>query len=266
MSDSDPAGGLSPPFDGDALMKSTAAAHPADNHANDAQFADHAGTCIHAVNGVELVTDSEGVAYWPAEQALLVADLHFEKGSSFARRGMMLPPYDTTITLSRLAATIVRWQPKRVMALGDSFHDRQAALRLSPDAREKLLGLMHGRDWVWITGNHDPAPPVGFGGTVADVLECGGLTLRHEPVVGAAPGEIAGHLHPKARIVRKGRAVSRSCFAASRTRMILPSFGAYTGGLDVFHKAFDGLFEDRSFHALMRGDGQVYRIAGKDLG
>ena len=225
-----------------------------------------AGTCIHAVNGVELVADPAGVAYWPAEQALLVADLHFEKGSSFAARGMLLPPHDTMITMGRLEEALVRWQPKRVFALGDSFHDPQAAMRMSTRARETLLGLMLKRDWTWITGNHDPGPPVGLGGTVADEVATGGLLLRHEPQPDAEPGEIAGHLHPSATLVRKGRAVRRSCFAASRSRMILPSFGTYTGGLDVFHRAFAGLFHDREFHALMRGDGQVYRIAAANLG
>ncbi|MEL6751602.1 MAG: phosphoesterase, partial [Pseudomonadota bacterium] len=132
--------------------------------------------------------------------------------------------------------------------------------------RETLLSLMHGRDWVWITGNHDPGPPAGLGGDVTEELVEGGLVLRHEPLVEYKPGEISGHLHPQATLVRQGRAVRRSCFAASRDRMIMPSFGAYTGGLDVFHPAFDGLFDGRAFHALMRGKGQVYRIAGKDLG
>lgn len=223
------------------------------------------GTCIHAVNGVELVTDCRGVAYWPAEDTLLVADLHLEKGSSFARRGQMLPPYDTMATLKRLLACIESWQPRRVIALGDSFHDRKAAGRLSAEAHDALAAAMRGRDWIWITGNHDPEPPQGLGGKVMDELSSGGLTLRHEPQADAAAGEIAGHLHPKACLVRRGRWVRRSCFAASRSRMIMPSFGAYTGGMNVFDPAFDGLFEDRNFHALMRGDGQVYRIAARDL-
>jgi DNA ligase-associated metallophosphoesterase len=232
---------------------------------NIAQFGDFAGTCIHAVNGVELVADADGIAYWPATETLLVADLHFEKGSSFARRGQLLPPYDTGITLQRLAAVLARWQPRRVVALGDSFHDSQAAMRLSTEDRETLLSLMHGRDWVWITGNHDPAPPAGLGGEGLSEMREGGLILRHEPQVDPEAGEIAGHLHPCATVVRRGKAVRRSCFAVSRHRMILPSFGAYTGGLDVFHPAFDGLFDGRTFHALMRGEGQVYRISGKDL-
>ena len=223
------------------------------------------GTCIHAVNGVELVTDAEGVAYWPAEQALLVADLHLEKGSSFARRGQLLPPYDTMTTLKRFGGCLDKWQPKKVIALGDSFHDAQGAERLSAEALELLRSQMMGRDWTWITGNHDPHPPTNLGGTVLDQLKTGGLILRHEPLIGAERGEIAGHLHPKARIVRRGRSIRRSCFAASRSRMILPSFGAYTGGLSVLDPAFEGLFTGKNFYALMRGNGQIYRIAGKDL-
>ena len=249
----------------DALMQALDTAHPADSLTNESQFGDFAGTCIHAVNGVELVADADGVAYWPATDTLLVADLHLEKGSSFARRGQLLPPYDTMITLRRLATCLDRWRPARVVALGDSFHDKDAALRLSTEAKETLLAMMRDRAWTWITGNHDPLPPAGLGGSVTDELSDGGLVLRHDPLVDHEPGEISGHLHPQARIIRKGRSVRRSCFAASRSRMIMPSFGAYTGGLNVLDRAFDGLFDGQNFHALMRGEGVVYRIAGKDL-
>ena len=249
----------------DALMQALDTAHPADSLTNESQFGDFAGTCIHAVNGVELVADADGVAYWPATDTLLVADLHLEKGSSFARRGQLLPPYDTMITLRRLATCLDRWRPARVVALGDSFHDKDAALRLSTEAKETLLAMMRDREWTWITGNHDPLPPAGLGGSVTDELRDGGLVLRLEPLVDHQQGEISGHLHPQARIIRKGRSVRRSCFAASRSRMIMPSFGAYTGGLNVLDRAFDGLFDGQNFHALMRGEGVVYRIAGKDL-
>ncbi len=223
------------------------------------------GTCIHAINGVELVTDAEGVAYWPAEDTLLVADLHLEKGSSFARRGMLIPPYDTKATLQRLARCLDKWQPKRVIALGDSFHDEQASERLNSKNFKTLQTLMQGRDWIWITGNHDPTPPVGLGGDVMDCLKQGNLVLLHEPQLECEAGEISGHLHPKALLVRRGRRIHRSCFATDRKRMIMPSFGAYTGGLNVFDSAFAGLFDGKQFHALMRGDDQVYRIAAKDL-
>lgn len=223
------------------------------------------GCCIHAVNGVELIADPAGIVYWPARQTLLVADLHLEKGSAFARRGQLVPPYDTAQTLLRLAAAIGRWCPDRVIALGDSFHDRWGAERLSKDNAGRLAELMNGRQWLWITGNHDPQPPADLGGDSAGEWVEDGLVLRHEPRIDGPTGEIAGHLHPKATLVRRGRHVRRSCFAASRSRMILPSFGAYTGGLNVFHDAFEGLFDGREFHALMRGRDQVYRIAARDL-
>ena len=124
---------------------------------------------------------------------------------------------------------------------------------------------MKERDWVWITGNHDPTPPAGLGGDVMDELQVGNLILRHEPKVNCEAGEIAGHLHPKARLQRRGRKISRSCFATDRKRMIMPSFGSYTGGLNIFDPAFDNLFDGKNFHALMRGDNQIYRIAASDL-
>ena len=224
-----------------------------------------AGCCIHAVNGVELICDPAGIAYCPAEDTMLVADLHLEKGAAFARRGQLVPPYDTAMTLSRLARTLARWRPKRVVALGDSFHDGDGAALMGDRDRETLTGLMAGRDWVWISGNHDPEPPQGLGGETMERLSLGPLTLIHEPSPDAGPGEIAGHLHPKARVTRRGRTVSKSCFAVSRSRMVMPSFGAYTGGLSVFHRAFAGLFDGLAFHALMRGSAQVYRIRASDL-
>ncbi|MFD0916996.1 ligase-associated DNA damage response endonuclease PdeM [Pseudahrensia aquimaris] len=226
---------------------------------------DTSGCCPHQINGHWLLTDAEGIAFWEAADTLIVADLHLEKGSSFARRGQLIPPYDTKTTLRRFDKMIEKWNPKRVIALGDSFHDTDASARLSPANQATISGFMKGRDWLWITGNHDPEPPVGLGGDVADELREAGLIFRHEPQVEDALGELAGHLHPKARLMRRGRNVRRSCFAASETRMILPSFGAYTGGLDVRHEAYAGLFEGRNFHALMRGNGQVYRIAGSEL-
>ncbi len=230
----------------------------------------HQGCCIHAVNGVELVMDPAGVAYWPVEQTLLVADLHLEKGSSLARRGQMLPPYDTHRTLNRLAECVEKWLPRKVIALGDSFHEAGAADRLDRQARDLLSGLMVGRDWIWIAGNHDPSlgdekAMIKIGGETMAELTHENLILRHEPQKNSEPGEIAGHLHPKARIVKRGRSVRRSCFAVSRNRAILPSFGAYTGGLNVLDRAFDGLFDGKNFYALMRGDDQLYRINANEL-
>ena len=253
-------------LDDDVLMANIAQQLSLDLSSSQTDYSnDYKGTCIHAVNGVELVTDAAGVVYWPAEQTLLVADLHLEKGSSIARRGQLLPPYDTKSTLKRLANCLERWCPKRVIALGDSFHEKTASQRLSSQDFTTLKTMMGHREWIWITGNHDPDPPVNLGGEVVDELTIDRLIFRHEPLENTDTGEIAGHLHPKARIVLRGRSIRRSCFAASKTRMILPSFGAYTGGLDVLDPPFAGLFEARNFHALMRGDGQVYRIAAAEL-
>ena len=224
-----------------------------------------AGTCIHPVCGVELITDCAGVAYVPSHDALLVADLHLEKGSSIAKRGQLIPPYDTQTTLNRLADCLEFWRPASVFALGDSFHDNDASDRLESVAHRHLSEMMQDRQWVWIAGNHDDEPPRNLGGDVATHVELGPLFLTHEPRVNGPKGEIAGHLHPKAKLVRRGRRVVRSCFAASSDRMILPSFGAYTGGLNVFHSAFDGLFHGRNFHAMMRGEKAVYRIAASEL-
>lgn len=218
----------------------------------------HAGVTVARV---ALHADCAGVLYWADESLLVVADLHLEKGSSFARRGMLLPPYDTTETLARLARLIAHYAPRRVVALGDNFHDGDGPARLSPANRTSLLALQRGRDWVWIAGNHDPDPAEDIGGTFTAALVVGGLTFRHEPSRDAPAGEIAGHLHPMARIVQRGRAVSRRCFAADGKRMVMPAFGAYTGGLNVRDRAFFAVFGTRGFTAHMLGDRRLYAFA-----
>src|ERR1041384_1968964 len=182
------------------------------------------------VNGVALAADCLGALYWRDEGALIVADLHLEKGSSFARRGQLLPPYDTTETLSRLARLIAHFAPRVVLALGDNFHDGGGPARLSAQDRASLAGLQRGRNWVWIAGNHDPDPADGVGGSFAATIAIGALTFRHLPSRDAPDGEIAGHLHPVARVAQRGRAVSRRCFACDGGRLVMPAFGAYTGG------------------------------------
>jgi hypothetical protein len=208
-----------------------------------------------------MVADPAGTLYWPEQNLLVVADLHLEKGSSFARHGVLLPPYDTAATLLRLAPLIARYQPACVVALGDNFHDGEGAGRMSADDRAMLLGLQRGRDWIWITGNHDPEPADGVGGRFAESVTLGLLTFRHEPRRRDADGEIAGHLHPLARIARRGRAVSRACFAADGRRLIMPAFGAYTGGLNIRDRAFAGLFDARALTAHMLGERRLYAIA-----
>jgi DNA ligase-associated metallophosphoesterase len=208
--------------------------------------------------GAALVADPAGILYWPAERLLAVADLHFEKASSFARYGALLPPYDTAATLARLCEAIMRYRPRTVFALGDSFHDGDGPQRLEPDDRAAIGELQKGRDWIWIAGNHDPDPATGIGGVFTPVVATGPLTFRHEPQGGK--GEIAGHLHPMARISARGRSVSRKCFAADAERMVLPAFGAFTGGLNIRAAAFMNVFGALSFRAHMLGATRLYAV------
>ncbi len=218
------------------------------------------------VNGAALLFDRSGAAWWPEERMLVVADLHFEKGSAFAaRRGVLLPPYDTRETLTRLEALCAAFRPGVVVALGDSFHDLGAADRLGADELARIRALTAACDWYWIEGNHDPQPPEGLGGRCVALLACGPLTFRHLPRPGAQPGEVAGHLHPAARVTVRGRGLRRRCFVTDGSRLILPSFGAYTGGLDVRDPAFAGLLAPR-FHAWMIGQDRVYPVSSRKLG
>ncbi len=172
-----------------------------------------------AVAGIALVADADGALYWPEQHLLVVADLHLEKGSSYAVRGVLLPPYDTAATLAALARVVVRYRPRIVVALGDSFHDGDGPQRLSA------------------------------------------LSFRHQPAAGAADGEIAGHLHPMARVATRGGSVRRRCFAADGRRMVMPAFGAYAGGLNVRDAAIAGLF-GAGFTAHMLGAGRLHAFAG----
>jgi DNA ligase-associated metallophosphoesterase len=219
------------------------------------------------VAGTTLLADPDGALFWPEEKLLVVADLHLEKGSAFAKRGVLLPPYDTASTLARLARLVEHYAPRILIALGDSFHDDGGPLRMSDLDRIKLKGLQRGRDWVWIAGNHDPDLPPDIGGRFADTLSIGGLTFRHEPSAressGAIDGEIAGHLHPVARVAQRGRAVSRRCFAADGRRMVMPAFGAYAGGLNVCHPAIGGLFGAPAFTVHMLGAQRLYAISAE---
>jgi DNA ligase-associated metallophosphoesterase len=213
--------------------------------------------------GITLIADCMGALYWPDEGLLVVADLHLEKGSSFAERGVLLPPYDTAATLARLARVLVRYAPRAVIALGDSFHDREGPARLADTDRATLGDLQHGRDWFWIAGNHDPEPVEGLGGTPAATLAIGALTFRHQPAPDDISGEIAGHLHPVARVSGRGRTVSRRCFASDGRRLVMPAFGAYAGGLNVRDGAFGRVFGALKFTAHMLGDSRLYAIAAK---
>src|SRR5439155_9421432 len=186
--------------------------------------------------------------------------LHLEKGSSYAARGVLLPPYDTAATLAKLSHVLARYAPRAVIALGDSFHDGEGARRIADTDRAVLRLLQRGRDWIWIAGNHDPEPAAGVGGMSAAALALGALTFRHQPDAAtpdadAAKGEVAGHLHPVARVSTRGRTISRRCFAADGARVVMPAFGAYAGGLNVRDRAFADVFGSLAFTAHMLGEG-----------
>ncbi|HUP66823.1 MAG TPA: ligase-associated DNA damage response endonuclease PdeM, partial [Sphingomicrobium sp.] len=172
--------------------------------------------------------------------ALLVADLHLEKASWFARLGQFLPPYDSHATLSALAAVIDQTGASTLYCLGDSFHDRFGCDRLPADARALLTGLTARLDWVWIVGNHDPGFADHCGGRIVDEIVTAGITLRHEAVRGDDRPEISGHYHPKLRVNVRGRRVSRRCFVQSASKLIMPAFGSLTGGLDAHHPEIIG--------------------------
>lgn len=300
------------------------------------------------IAGAELLLDPSGAAFWVEERLLVVADMHLEKGSAFARRGQMLPPFDTRDTLDRLERLVARHQPRTLLALGDSLHDRWAAERLDDDARMRIRSLAAKVDLVWIAGNHDPAPH-DLGGTCIETLALGPLRFRHEPeaerchepeaercpkpeaekchepeernkpeadrcnkpeaekrdqpeagecnlsqtgafyvppaeTCGASEvgrmilphaasgradmmtGEVCGHLHPAARVVVRGRSLRRRCFVSDGTRLILPAFGAFTGGLDVTAPAIAGLFARGRFEVHLLGDGRTFRLPAPRLG
>ena len=185
--------------------------------------------------GHDFLADPQGALYWPAERALLVADLHLEKASWFARLGQFLPPYDSQATLAALTELVDRTQPERLYCLGDSFHDRFGCDRLPEAARSMLLALTGRLDWVWILGNHDPGFADHCGGRLVEEVTVAGITLRHEADPSDPAPEMSGHYHPKLRLQLRGKNVSRRCYVASPTKLILPAFGALTGGLDAGH-------------------------------
>ena len=185
--------------------------------------------------GIDLLALPQGALYWPAREALLVADLHLEKASWFARLGQMLPPYDSVATLADLTAVVAATGAREIWCLGDSFHDKHGCDRLPERARDMLTGLTGATRWTWITGNHDAGFVDHCGGTIVEEALVDELVLRHEADPAEARPELSGHFHPKLRITQRGRQVSRRCFVATATKLVLPAFGALTGGLDVNH-------------------------------
>jgi DNA ligase-associated metallophosphoesterase len=218
-----------------------------------------------SISGHKMRPLAAGALYWEEEDTLLVADLHLEKGAAFAALGMLLPPYDTRTTLERLAKVIGAVEPARVVALGDSFHRSHSAERLAPEDFSILLKLQQGREWYWICGNHDPHLPSSIGGTICATLTICGITLRHEPSAAQSGREIAGHLHPVARIARRGAVIRRRCFATDGNRVVMPAFGAYAGGLNVLDEAFGPLFLRHRLEAWMMGRTDVYPVLGSLL-
>jgi DNA ligase-associated metallophosphoesterase len=215
------------------------------------------------LSGLACLLDLSGGLYLREADTLVVSDLHLEKGSSLARRGLMLPPYDTLATLGNLEAVIARYAPGRVVALGDSFHDRHGPERLGEPDRARLAGLMAGRDWTWILGNHDPVLPETLGGTCCEAVAVGPLTLRHHPSPGPCC-EAAGHLHPVAKVVLHGRGVRARAFLTDGARCVLPAFGAYAGGLNACDPAFAPLFP-KGFTAHVIGRNRLFAIASTVL-
>ncbi len=217
------------------------------------------------LNGCALLADPSGALFQPDEGALIVADLHLEKGSHFARRGQFLPPYDTRTTLERLGRVVRRFRPRRVICLGDTFHDADAATRLDAADREMLLRLVDAQAWTWITGNHDRAIPESLGGEAAAEIVLVALRLRHEPLAAPATGEICGHLHPKASVTVRGRRISAACFVTDGVRLVMPAFGAYAGGLDCLDPAIAGLFGRAGFRALLLGRERLHLVTKAQL-
>lgn len=198
--------------------------------------------------------------YWPAQDALLVADLHLEKGSWFAERGQMLPPYDSIATLDRLAAILARCGASQVWALGDNFHDSEGPGRMADTSVAKLAALTQAHDWHWITGNHDEHLPEGIGGTLHDEARLNGLILRHRAEPMSREPELSGHWHPKHAMSARGRRITRPCFVMSPTRLILPAFGAYTGGMTAHDPAIMAVTGPAA-SALLESGGRVVRFA-----
>lgn len=217
------------------------------------------------MSGKAFVADVSGAMYWPAEETLVVSDLHFEKEAALGERVSLLPPYDTRATLSRLGDVIEHYQPQRLLALGDSVHGANAADTMSREDLDKLRSLQDGMEWLWITGNGDADIPDSLGGEVRSQVSIGGLTFRHEPVHAPVSHEIAGHLHPVAKLMKQGRVEQHRCFISTGTRLVMPAFGANSSGFNVLGDVFTPLFSGESLFVWMVGWNEVYPVAARQL-
>ena len=216
------------------------------------------------LHGEAVVLRASGGLWSPGHETLVVADLHLEKGSAYAARGQMLPPYDTRETLRRLGLEVAALRPRRVILLGDTFHDRGSEDRLAPDDAEALRALASGLSLLWLVGNHDADGPRALPGETADDFDLGALRLRHEPGQGPSPGEVAGHLHPCARVVASRGSVRRRCFVTDGERIVLPAFGAYAGGLNIRDPAISALFGQPPLAGAL-GVGRVHAVGWRSV-
>jgi DNA ligase-associated metallophosphoesterase len=210
--------------------------------------------------GERLMLDPMGALFWPETGLLVVSDLHLEKGSSHARKGSLLPPWDTHATLDRLGILLRRWTPRIVVALGDSFHDPDGSGRLPRGERERLNTMTAVHRFIWVLGNHDPHPPNGVGGSFVEEFVTHPISFRHQAVMRADVGEVVGHHHPKASIPARGGHVSRPCFVLDSRRLMMPAFGTYTGGLDVRNVAIARLFP-RGGRVFLLGRERLFSFA-----
>lgn len=217
-----------------------------------------------SLGGLELIPDLSGALYVPDFGTLLVADLHLEKASNIARRGLHLPPYDTRASLTQLSRALDACGARRVIFVGDSFHDDEAVARIDAADLAALQAMTARIDTIWITGNHDPNPPAEAGGRIVSEVNLGPLLLRHEPTI-AAEGrfEVAGHLHPAASVSQRGRRIRCKCFIGNERQLVMPAFGSFTGSLGVSADPFRQIFGAADFHVWMLGTRQVYKLPGR---
>ncbi|MEI7933097.1 MAG: ligase-associated DNA damage response endonuclease PdeM [Alphaproteobacteria bacterium] len=216
------------------------------------------------IAGLRVGLRPSGALWVEDERALVVADLHLEKGSAYAARGQLLPPWDTRETLDRLGQEIEATNPRMVILLGDTLHDGRAGTRIGIEEVALISAIAARRTLVWVVGNHDAEGPQGLPGETAADIAFGGLVLRHEPRAGADHGWAAGHLHPCARVRALGGSTRRRCFVTDGVRIVLPAFGAYAGGLNVRDVAYHGLFDGEPL-AVVLGRGRSWPVGWTSL-